>query len=385
MLTLTQLREKRAARWADAQDYCQRYEAGEKLSRSDDEDWAAALKEFESLTRQLRSHPDYVDDQSAGAMPDVRGGGAAGRSTEFAAWLRTGDVTYLRAAGASTGAAGGYTVPQGFRAKITETLKAYGGVRRLAEVITTDDGATLPWPTNDDTSNVGAILTENTQATEQDVTFGQKQLTAYTYTSKIVRCSLQLAQDSATDIESWLARKLGQRIGRAQAAHFISGTGAGQPQGLITAATVGKTAASPTAFTYDELIDLMASVDAAYLVDGEPGVGWIMNQTTWAAVRKLKDSQNRPLVEPNLQTGKPTNLLGYEVVIDNGMAALTTGQKPIAFGNFRAGYVIRDVGAPEVRRLDERYMDFLQLGFIGWQRTDAAVQDASAFKVLQMA
>jgi HK97 family phage major capsid protein len=269
-------------------------------------------------------------------------------------------------------------------------MKAFGGIRRLAEVIQTSDGSTLPFPTNDDTSNVGAILAENTQMTEQDVTLGTKSLGAYTYTSKLVRVSLQLLQDAEFDLDSWLARKLGERIGRAQAVHWATGTGTSQPQGLVTGVNSGVTAASTTAITADELITLQHSVDPAYREGGTvgqaaPGTAWVMNDATFAVLRKLKDADGNYLIQPDNQRGGFTTLLGYPVAIDQAMPEVGAGTRPVVFGNVRAAYVIRDARQVEVLRLVERYADYLQHGFTAWARADGLVQDANAAKALTMA
>src|SRR5215207_3036966 len=115
-----------------------------------------------------------------------------------------------RAAGVGTGAGGGFLVPSGFRRDLVVVQKQFGGMLQVAETIETDTGATLPWPTNDDTGNKGAILSENTQITEQDLTIGQAQLGAYMYTSKLVRVSYQLLQDSAFNFEAFLRTRLGE-------------------------------------------------------------------------------------------------------------------------------------------------------------------------------
>jgi HK97 family phage major capsid protein len=285
------------------------------------------------------------------------------------------------AGGVATGAAGGYTVPPAFRQKIIERMTFVASMRQLAEVITTDTGAQLPWPTVDDTANEGAILAENTQVTEQDVTFGQASLDAYMYTSKLVRLSLQLLNDNAFGLEAWLANVLGARIGRVQNRHFTVGTGTGQPDGIITSASVGVTAASATAVTYDELVDLTESLDPAYLESGNSG--FMMSQAARKLLRKLKDTQGRPLWEPSLQAGTPDTLMGYGLKLNNYMSAPATGVKSIGFGDIREAYLIRDVSDFALLRLNERYADYLQVGFLGFQRSDGTLQNASAFKVLQ--
>lgn len=298
------------------------------------------------------------------------------------------DVPEARALGVAAGGAGGYTVPEGFWNKVTETQKAYGRVQAVANQITTATGQDLPWMGNDDTANEGAILGENTQISEQDVTFTVKSLSAYVYTSKLVRVSFQLLQDSSLDVEAFLARKFAERLGRITNRHFTVGTGVSQPDGIVTGATVGKTAASATVVTYDELIDLVHSVDPAYRVAGR--VRWMFADGVLAALRKIRDDSGgagvgRPLWQPSITAGEPDTFLGYPYEINQNMPAQTTGQKSILFGDFESGYVVRTVKGLSVIRLNERYADYLQVGFFAFQRQDGTVDDAAAFKALAQA
>lgn len=405
--TPLELRQALSNSWSICQDYEARTATGERLSADDEATWARELERVQNYRAALgRTGPLGAIEHD----PIVTGAAGLdthqGRSDAFDRYLRTGVDHELRAQGAGLGTSGGYAVPQGFLAKITTTLKAHGGVRALAEVITTEAGEDLPWPTNNDTANVGHILTENTQDSEQDLTFGQANLGAYTYTSKIVRASMQLLNDQAVDLETWLANQLGQRIARAQSAHFMTGNGTTEPQGLVTGLTTGRTTEANNAITYDELVDLVHSVDAAYREGGEvtasplapaggtttpagtglvmPGVAWIMNDQTFAYLRKIKDNEDRPLIQPDLTAGGPPSLLGYAVRIDNAMPTIASGADVIAFGNIRAAYIIRDVRGIEVLRMVERYADYLQVGFLGFQRSDGLVQDLSAAKLLTM-
>lgn len=288
------------------------------------------------------------------------------------------------AAGVGTGSAGGYAVPPEFRAAFVETLKWYGPMLQVAEIMETDTGATIPWPTNDDTANVGAILAENTAVSEQDVTLGTADIGAYMYTSKLVRASYQLLQDRP-DFDTWLARKLGERIGRILNQHFTTGTGTAQPDGLVTSATVGATStgsfATTGGITYDSLVDLIESLDPAY--GAGTGLGFMLHQTARKAFRKVKDSQNRPLWEPSLVAGTPDTLLGYPVQLNNDMPTMAASSKSVAFGNFREAYLIRIVKELTTLRLTERYADLLQVGFLAFERADGTLQNANAVKILQ--
>lgn len=312
-------------------------------------------------------------------------GGMEELDTDQRQVLRSGFLSAkeARAQGVGTGAAGGYLVPDGFRAVMTETMKAFGGLLNIANVITTSTGNPLPWPTNDDTNNEGAILGENTQIGEQDIELGQQEINAYTYTSKLVRVAWVLLEDSAFDLENWLPKKLGERIGRASAGHFAAGTGTGQPEGILSNATVGVTgAASATAtITYDNLVDLEHSVDPAYRNAGN--CRYLMSDAALKMLRKMKDNDERPLWQPIPAPGFPPTINGWSYTIDQKITAPAADAKSIAFGDFRAGYIIRQVRDVRMVRLLERYADFLQTGFFGFARMDAKPDDPAAIAVYQ--
>lgn len=296
--------------------------------------------------------------------------------------LRGGQVTFEnRAQQVATGAAGGYTVPEGFWNRVSETLKAYGGVEGVANVLSTDSGNTLPWPTNDGTANKGAILGEGSQITEQDETFGTRDLGAYMYTSKLIRVSYQLLQDTAIDVEGFLARKMAERLARIRNEHFTTGTGTAQPDGIVTGATTGKTAASGTAITGDEILDLIHSVDPAYRSNGQ----FMFSDSVLADIRKLKDSDGRYLWQPSVQVGEPNTLFGYGYTINQDMAGTDLSATSMLFGDFREGYVVRNVRGLQVVRLDERYADYLQVGWFAFLRCDATKDNTGAYKALVQA
>lgn len=318
--------------------------------------------------------------------------GSGGVDAETRALLQRGFVPgkELRAQGVGTGSAGGYIVPTGFRQKIVERLKAWGAVENVAEIIETETGNPLPWATNDDTANVGAILAENTAVTEQDMTLGTDTLGAYTYTSKLIRVSLQLLQDSAFDVEAFLARKFAERLGRATNAHFTTGTGSSQPQGVVTGASLGKAGATgqTTTVTYNDLIDLLYSVDAAYRQAGAGRTGFMAHDLSIGAVRKIRDDSGgaglgRPIWEPSIQVGQPDTLLGQPIIANNDMPVMAASAKSILFGDYETAYVVRRVLGIQSLRLEERYAEFLQVGFLAFLRTDGKVQDANAVKYYQ--
>lgn len=278
-----------------------------------------------------------------------------------------------RAMSAQNPALGASTVPEGFMKNFEKALKDYNGVRQVADVIRTADGATMPWPTTNDTSNEGELIGENTAVAEQDVATGSVNFNSYKHSSKMVKFPFELLEDSAFDLANEVGVMLGERIGRVGERYNTTGTGSSQPQGIVTAATLGKTAASATAIAADEIIDLIHSVDPAYRRD--PSFGLMMHDLILAIIRKLKDGQGRYLFEEG-QGGAPDRVKGAKIVINQNMdSTVASGKKTILAGAYRK-MKIRDVGVLRMKRLEERYAELDQVAFIGFLRSDSKLLDA---------
>lgn len=408
MSRLAELRERRKGLWDEMRDLLDNAEAqGRDMSGEESESWERRNSELEDLTREIenREKAEKIEARLAAPQPEPQMATETRAvrpptttyETAFRAYLRGGQRNLndaqirvlndnvpdeLRALSTS-GTAGGYMIPQAFLNDLVRVMKAFGAVRRVARVITTGSGASMPFPVVDDTANVGAILGENTQASEQDVAFTQKILGAFMYSSKVVRVSFQLLQDSAFDVEAELNSLLGERIARIQNQHFTTGAGTTEPVGLVTGGTSGVTAAGTTAVTSDEIISLAHSVDPAYRTSGR--ARFMMRDSVVASIRKLKDTTNQYLWQPSLQAGVPDTLFGYPIEVNQDMPAMTTGLKPIAFGDFEEGYLIRDVRGFQLLRMDERWADYLQVGFLGFARADGLVRNAAAYRLVTMA
>ncbi len=277
-----------------------------------------------------------------------------------------------RAQSAGTDSEGGFMVPQGFSNEIEKAMKAFGGIRSIARVIRTESGNTLDWPTIDSTSLTGEWLAENTTAAEQDETFTNETLSAYTASSKFVKISRQLMQDSAFDVEQHVAQALGERIGRLTATAYIAGTGSGQPTGVKDSATPFS-AADDVTIAFDDLIGLKHDLDPAYRANAT----WVLNDSTLKSIAQLKDQDNQYLWRPALTQGEPDMILGHRYVIDQDMQSIAAGNRSVLFGDF-SKYIIRDVLGFDLVRLDERYADTFQVAFVAFMRTDGKLIDAGA-------
>lgn len=311
----------------------------------------------------------------------LRGVSLAEMDPTDAKTLRQGYNPEQRALGVATQAAGGYLAPADFDANLRETILTYSNMLQAVQVINTDTGVPFSWPTVNDTANMGAILAENTQVTEQDVAFGTAQIGAFKYTSKMVRVSMELLQDAAFDVETYLRGALAERVGRIWNKHFTTGTGTNEPLGIVTGAVTGKVGAAgqTTTIVYEDLIDLIDSIDPAY----QGNASFMLNMTTRKAIRKLKDTTGAPLWQPSIQAGVPDQLLGYGYITNTDMPAPAASAKSILFGDFRAAYLARQVLGFQVLRLNERFADFGQSAFLGFARADGTVQNTAAYRAFQ--
>lgn len=251
-------------------------------------EWNKAKSELEGLDERIAREEElrdmdqkYIDDNSdeqrnnlgkdSSKKPDEQ------RGQIFDKWMRHGAseltseerkaLRELRAQGVAPDEKGGYTVPDTFLAKVVEQMKAYGGIASVAQILTTSDGRTMEWATADGTAEMGVLLGENEEAGEEDTEFGMDSLGALKMTSKIIRVSNELLQDSAIDMEAYLARRIAERIGRGEARYLIQGTGAGtpkQPKGLAVSVTGTTQTAAATAVKWQEILALKHSIDPAY-------------------------------------------------------------------------------------------------------------------------
>lgn len=325
---------------------------------------------------------EITDEKRKAAFNAYLRHGVSGMTQEERSILRgLKSAAFEERAQSTSNSAGGYTIPTTLANELIISLKAWGpmldpGVTRQ---ITTAAGEQINYPTMDDTSTVGVRLDENTQATsEGDLTFGTKPLNAYKYSSGPILVSSELLQDSAFDIEQILRDAMAMRIGRKVNTDLTTGDGTGDPNGIVTAASAGKTGAAQAAVTLDELLDLVHSIDPAYRSD--PSVGFMFNDGTLKALRKLKDGDGNYIWQAaNVQTGAPNSLLGYRYNINQACADIATSAKSILFGAMNR-YVVRRVREFAVKRLVERYADYDQVGFIGFARYDGDLMDTAAVK-----
>lgn len=319
-----------------------------------------------------------VDEQRAQAFDGFLRQGMSEMSAEQRQILRE-----MRAQATDPDTAGGYTVPTEMLNRIHEAMKDYGGLASVAQILTTDSGHTLEWPTSDGTAEEGELIGENSQASEGDVVFGIKNLGAKKLSSKVIRVSNELLNDSGIDIQGFLASRIGSRLGRGEAKFLVQGTGAGtpeQPTGLQASVTGTTTAASSSEFTWQEVNGLIHSIDPAYRRAANFRIG--LNDNTLKLMTEMEDLQGRPLWLPAVSGAAPATILNVPYFVDQGISDIGVNAKFMYAGDF-AQFIIRRVRYMVLKRLVERYADFDQTGFLAFHRFDCVLQDAAAIKALQ--
>jgi len=405
MSKLAQLRERRNVKAQEANTLNARFPADQRMPTAEAANLDTLLAEIESIdgeiTRETRlaklaaeqtdnllnaaresatRDPSRQSDHSK-ALRAYLGGGISAlddRQRQDLAARVNPDIR--QAMSTSTNSEGGYTAATEYMRTLEAAMKAYNGVLEVASVIRTGSGADMNFPTADATAEVGEIVGQNGAANAGDTTFGNTALSVYKYSSKKIALPWELLQDSFLDIEAYIQSVLAVRLGRITNTHFTVGTGVSQPRGIVTGAALGKTgtAGQTVSVIYDDLVDLEHSINRAYR--RSPGFGFMMADSSLKVVRKIKDTQGRPIFVPGYETaspgGAPDRLLGRPITINDDVAAMAANAKSILMGDFRK-YIIRQVMDLTLFRMtDSNFTLNGQVGFVAFQRIGGNLVDA---------
>ena len=344
------------------------------------------IRDLSELTLESLRESRQKAPKSFAEFNELRRGTRAHDTAEyrlaFYKWFVGGDMGLSdqekRVMSKASAGAGLNLVPTSFQKELIVALRDFGVMRQLATVVTTDSGEALQWPGFSSHGSAGWVA-ENGSYTASDEVASQSTLNAYK-AGTLMKVSEELLTDSAFDLDAYARQEFGQRIGVLENTGYVAGDGSGKPTGIATQASAGVTAAGTTAITADETIDLFHSLSPPY----RRNASFVLNDSTIKLVRKLKDSTNQYIWQPGLQAGVPDSLLGKPVYADPDMAAATTGQVSVLFGDF-SYYKIRDVNGIAFQRLNELYAESGQVGFKAYHRTDGKLLLTTAVKKLTQA
>ena len=398
-MTILELREKRAKAWEAAKAFLDshRKENG-VLSAEDDAAYTkmeqeitdlgkeiARLERQEALDAELnRPVNKPITGKPMNGKLEDDGEGKTGRASDeykknFWNAMRSKspvpNVTNALQIGTDT--EGGYLVPDEFENTLVEALEEENIFRQMAKIIQTSSGdRKIPVVA---TKGTASWMDEEGAYPESDDSFGQVSIGAYKL-GTMIKVSEELLNDSVFDLQSYITREFARRIGSKEEEAFFTGNGTGKPLGILAAtggAETGITAASATAVTADELIDLYYSLRSPY----RRNAVWTLNDSTVKAIRKLKDGNGQYLWQPGITAGAPDMILGRPVRTSTYMPEIAAGAKTIAFGDF-SYYWIADRQGRSFKRLNELFAATGQVGFLASQRVDGKLVLPEAVKVL---
>lgn len=358
--------------------------------------------EVKALVKEQQERVAMLDRKMGGyGRPPLAGAVEAGapHRKAFAAYLRTGDDDGLRgivpegkAMTTAVAADGGYLVDPQTAETVKSVLVSTASIRAIAQVVQVEASS---FDVLVDRSEVGSgWATETGAATETATPVLERVSIALHELSAMPKASQRLLDDSAFDVEGWLAGKIATRFLRAESAAFVAGDGVDKPRGFLTVPKVANAswawgslgyvasgAASDFAPTNsaDCIINLVYALGAEYRANAS----FVMNSKTAGAVRKMKDADGRFLWSDGLAAGEPARLMGYPVLICEDMPDIAAGAHAIAFGDFRAGYTIAE--RPDLRILRDPFSAKPHVLFYASKRVGGDVTDYAAIKLLRFA
>ena len=397
-MTIMELRSKRAKAFENAKAFIESHAVDGILSAEDaatyDEmekdikkydEAIGRMERLEDMDSKLSKPTSNPITEKPGTSNDNKKTGCASDEYKKAFWNQTraknGTVSYevRNALQEGVDSEGGYLVPDEFERTLVQSLNEETIIRQHSTVITTESGSRkIPIVTEKGTAS---WVEEEGIIPDGDDTFGQQQIDAHKV-GTIIKVSEELLNDSAFDLESYFSTEFTRRIGDKEEEAFFTGNGVKKPLGVLAdegGAEVGVTTASATAITADDIVDLFYSLKAPY----RKNAIWVLNDATVAAIRKLKDENGQFLWQPALHDGDHETLLGKKIYTSPFMPELKAGQKPILFGDLKY-YWIGDRKGITFKRLNERYADSGQVGFLATKRLDGKLILPEAVKVLKM-
>ena len=397
-MTILELREKRAKAWEAAKAFLDshRKENG-VLSAEDDAAYTKMEQEITDLGKEIErlERQEALDAElnrpvnkpltaKPGGRADMDGEDKTGRASDDyrknfwnAMRSKAPMPSVTDALQIGTDSEGGYLVPDEYERTLVEALEEENVFRQMAKVIKTSSGdRKIPVVASKGTAS---WIDEEGAFPESDDSFGQVSIGAYKL-GTMIKVSEELLNDSVFDLQSYISREFARRIGAKEEEAFFTGDGKGKPLGVLAAkggAEAGVTAASATAVTADELMDLYYALKSPYRKKSV----WVLNDSTIKAIRKLKDGNGQYLWQPSLTAGTPDTILGRPVKTSAYMPSIAAGAKSIAFGDF-SYYWIADRQGRSFKRLNELFAATGQVGFLASQRVDGRLILAEAVKVL---
>jgi len=394
MKKILELREKRAKAWEAAKAFLDSKRGGDGLLSAED---TAAYEKMEQEVVDLGKEIERLERQAAidaelnkpvsepitnkpNNNPD--GEEKKGRATDkykktfWNAMRRKNFYDVENALQVGTDSEGGYLVPDEFEHTLVEALEEENFFRSIATVIQTSSGdRKIPVVA---TKGTASWIDEEGAYPESDDSFGQVSIGAYKVAT-MLKVSDELLNDSVFDLEAYISKEFGRRIGAKEEEAFFTGDGKGKPTGIFNTAggaSDGVTTAAAI-ITFDDVMDLFYALKSPY----RRKAVWVLNDTTVKALRKLKDNNGNYIWQPSVQAGQPDMILNRPYHTSAYVPEVAAGAKVMAFGDF-SYYWIADRQGRSFKRLNELFAANGQVGFLASQRVDGKLILSEAVKTM---
>ena len=362
------------------------------------EDRVALVQEMDNILEVAKKEDRNLSKDEQVKWDELYSKEAELRSAAFNKYIKRGfqglnasekklvEVRGTAAQTTATDSLGGYIVAKSFSDELN--MKLQGGFSsvmtagaRHGSIINTATGSPLYYPNTSDTTT-GAMMTEGSAVAVSDITFGNTILNAYTFTSKVVKISKQLLTDEGFDVNNWLVDILARRLAKGIDEQLTGGSGSSAPTGINTASTDSSVAFAADTPTLAELNNVYHAVNSAYRGDNSC---WFRTDSLWKNIKQMTVNSNLIAnadifsgVRPSFsEDGNAGVIFGKPVYLNENLSAAgASGGKTCVFGDI-SQYKIRMVGQPQLLRLDERYADELNVGFIMFHRLDGQLVTAA--------
>ncbi len=407
---LKELREKRAALFGQI-DELRLAADGREMTAEEQAQWDALLKDYERADRTVaqeerfqemefrqaeqayeRKHGPTRGSAGNGCHSSGRAGAVGDSATDaeyrtaFDNYLLSGEPGIASAerklfeqrAGIG-GVSGGVLVPKTLAGAIEVALKSYGGMLEAGDLFFTSHGGDLTMPTVNDTTSRAIVVSEYTKSAQSAPRFGSETLKAYTYRTPIIPVSQELLQDSAFDVDALLAELLADSFGRGMNEDLTFGDGNNRPRGIVGCATASDATPPASAIRFDDLADLVQSVDSGYAKNGR----FMFNHETFWALARLKDTNGRYLWQEEVRGSTPPTIFGKRYILNDDLPGIGPGNASVLFGDF-SKYKIRMVRGFRVVRLNELLAEYLAVGLFGFARMDGTLLDAGTHPIKKL-
>ena len=384
-MTINQMKEQRTKLITDAQKLV----LGDNVTAEQRDQANRMVKDVEQLEQDIATAEklEKYEAETRETVRPPRGTPAASEAETreksdrevraFERYIRFGEKRDLTTT--STGA----VIPQLFNQTIIDAQKLIGNtVTIVGKKVTNNNGAPIKVGMSNDVGNTLVTITggEGTQLTDTDPTFSGFIMNTDTVAT-MVKASFQELEDASFDVASWIKQKFALRYYRGLE-YLLTNGNSSNVASIVAGATLGATSATSATVVFDDLNSCYSALDPAY----EGNASWVMSSTTRALIMGLKDTLGRPIFIPNPSSGVLDHLFGRPIVLNQQLpSAFVAGNTGILYGDFNEGYLLRTDGDLSIRRLDERFADYLEVGFLAYARIGGASTDAGTHPILKLA